>query len=187
MLKKSLADLGTDEVRVNLIHSGVGAVSNSRTDLAEASNAVIIGFHVIADLKARSEADAKGVDIKSYTIIYELIDNVKAAMSGMLDPDTLEKVIGHAEVRATFKSSKWGTIAGLFVTDGIVQRDCFMRLTRDGVITHEGRVSTLRRFQEDVKEVRDGYECGLTLEKYDDVQESDLFEFYVKETVARVL
>jgi translation initiation factor IF-2 len=129
----------------------------------------------------------KGVDIKSYTVIYELLDEVRAAMEGLLDPDMVEKVIGHAEVLKTFKSSKVGTIAGCQVRDGIVERGCFMRLTRDGIILYEGKVNTLRRFTEDVKEVREGFECGLTLEKWDDITEQDLFEFYTKKAVARTL
>ncbi len=187
VLKKSLKDLNTDEIRINILHSGVGGITTGDVTLAEVSKAVILGFHVIADPKARSAADAKGIDIESYSIIYELIDNVKLAMSGMLDPELLEKVIGHAEVRQTFRSSKIGTIAGLYVTDGKVVRDSFMRITRDGVITHEGKVNTLRRFKEDVKEVKNDYECGLTVEKFNDIQNGDIFEFFIREKKARSL
>ncbi len=187
VLKASLNELSNDEVRVNIIHSGVGGVSTGDISLAEASKAIVMGFHVVADNKARAMSDDKGINIKSYTIIYELLDNIKNLMSGMLEPDTVQKIIGHAEVRNVFNSSKFGTIAGLYVTDGNVQRGSFMRLTRDNVILHEGRVDTLRRFKEDVKEVRDGYECGLTLEKWNDIVVGDTFEFFVKESVARSL
>ena len=187
VLKKSLKDLSNDEIRINILHSGVGYVTTGDVTLAEVSQAIILGFHVIADPKARSEADAKGVDIESYSIIYELIDNVKLAMSGLLDPELLEKVIGHAEVRQTFRSSKIGTIAGLYVTDGRIERDSYMRITRDGVIVHEGKVNTLRRFKDDVKEVKADYECGLTVEKFNDIQNNDIFEFYIREKKARVI
>ena len=187
VLKKSLKDLSNDEIRINILHSGVGYVTTGDVTLAEVSQAIILGFHVIADPKARSEADAKGVNIESYSIIYELIDNVKLAMSGLLDPELLEKVIGHAEVRQTFRSSKIGTIAGLYVTDGRVERDSYMRITRDGVIVHEGKVNTLRRFKDDVKEVKTDYECGLTVEKFNDIKNDDIFEFYIREKKARTI
>ncbi|NRA37396.1 MAG: translation initiation factor IF-2 [Planctomycetes bacterium] len=187
VLKKSLKDISNDEIRINILHAGVGCITTGDVTLAEVSKAVILGFHVIADPKARSSADSKGVDIQSYTIIYELLDTVKAAVTGMLDPEMLEKVIGHAEVRQTFRSSKVGTIAGLYVTDGKIIRDAFMRITRDGVIIHEGKVNTLRRFKEDVKEVRNDYECGLTVEKFHDIKSADIFEFYQREAVARTL
>jgi translation initiation factor IF-2 len=187
VLRKTLGDLTTPEVRVTLLHSGVGLITANDVGLAEASGAIILGFHVIADGKARRDAEAKGVDIRTYTIIYELLDEVKMAMSGLLDPEVLEKVIGHAEVQAVFNSSKAGTIAGCRVTDGIIERGCWMRLTRDGVILHTGKVNTLRRFKDDVKEVREGFECGLTLEKWQDIKPTDLFEFYTKKTVLRTL
>jgi len=184
---KQLEELATDEVRVSVLHAGIGIISATDITLAEASDAIVLGFHVIAEPKARRAGEEKGVDIKTYTVIYELLDDVRHAMSGMLDPETVEEGIGHAEVLQTFKSSKFGTIAGLRVTDGKVMRDAFMRITRDGVVIHEGRVGTLRRFKEDVKEVRDGYECGLTVEKFNDIQEGDLFEFSTKKSVARTL
>ena len=187
VLKKSLKDLSNEEIRINILHAGVGYITTGDVTLAEVSQAIILGFHVIADSKARSQAESKGVDIESYSIIYELIDNVKLAMSGLLDPELLEKVIGHAEVRQTFRSSKIGTIAGLYVTDGRIERDSYMRITRDGVIVHEGKVNTLRRFKEDVKEVKNDYECGLTVEKFNDIQNSDIFEFYIREKKARTL
>ncbi|TVR13888.1 MAG: translation initiation factor IF-2 [Planctomycetota bacterium] len=187
VLRKTLNDLSTEEVKVNFIHSGVGQVTSTDVSLAEASGAIILGFHVIADSRARREADSKGIDVKTYTVIYELIDEVKLAMTGLLDPDMVEKIIGHAEVLKVFRSSKAGTIAGCLVRDGIVMRGAFMRLTRDGVVLYEGKVDTLRRFTEDVKEVREGFECGLTLDRWNDIQEGDLFEFHTKKAVARTL
>ncbi len=187
VLKKSLKDLSNDEIRINILHAGVGCITTGDVTLAEVSKAIILGFNVIADPKARSASESKGIDIESYSIIYELLDNVKLAMTGMLDPELLEKVIGHAEVRQTFRSSKIGTIAGLYVTDGRIVRDSFMRITREGIIIHEGKVNTLRRFKEDVKEVKTEYECGLTVEKFSDIQKQDIFEFFIRESKARTL
>jgi translation initiation factor IF-2 len=187
VLNKTLADLATDEVRVTIIHAGVGGITSSDVTLAEASKAMIIGFNVIADGKARLMADNYGLQLSSFSIIYELLDYVKAAMGGMLDPDMVEKVIGHAEVRATFTITKVGVVAGLYVTDGIARRDAWMRITRDNTILHTGKVGSLRRFKEDVKEVREKFECGLTVEKFEDIKVGDLMEFYTKEKVARSL
>ncbi|MCS6969461.1 MAG: translation initiation factor IF-2, partial [Planctomycetes bacterium] len=185
VLQKTIAELSSQDVRVAVIHSGVGAISASDVMLAVASKAVVIGFHVIADAKARQIADDNGVDVRSYTVIYELLDELQRAAAGMLEPETRETVIGHAEVKATFQISKVGTVAGLRVTDGVVRRDAHMRITRDGKILHVGRVGSLRRFKEDVKEVREGFECGLTVENFQDIQVGDLMEFYLKEKVAR--
>ena len=186
VLRKQLEDLATDEIRVSILHAGVGIITATDVTLAEAFERHG-SVHVIADGKACSMAEDRTIDVRTYTVIYELLDDVKAAMTGMLDPDKIEEVIGHAEVLQIFKSSKIGTIAGLRVTDGLVQRDCRMRLTRDGVVLHEGKVDTLRRFKEDVKEVREGYECGLTLEKWNDIEVGDLFEFSTIKQVARTL
>lgn len=187
VLNKTINDLATEEVRVTVIHSGVGGINSSDVTLAEASKAMIIGFNVIADSKARGLADSYGIQISSFTIIYELLDYVKAAMGGMLDPETVEKVIGHAEVRQTFTITKVGVVAGLFITDGVVRRDAFMRITRENNILHTGKVGSLRRFKEDVKEVREKFECGLTVEKFEDIKVGDIMEFYTKEKVARAL
>jgi translation initiation factor IF-2 len=187
VLRKTIADLENEEVKVNMIHSGVGAISTGDVTLAEASKAVIIGFHVTADGKARRQAEDRNISIQSYTIIYELLDDVRRGLEGLLAPDEVEKVIGHAEILQTFKSSKWGVIAGLQVSDGIVTRGCGLRVTRDGVIIHTGKVNTLRRFKEDVKEVKTGFECGLTVEKFNDIQPTDIFEFFTKVQVARTL
>ena len=185
VLQKTINDLSNSEVRVAVIHSGVGGINSSDVTLAVASRATVIGFHVIADSKARQIADDNGVDIRSYTIIYELLDELKVAAVGMLEPETRENVIGHAEVKTTFQISKTGVVAGLRVVDGLVRRDAFMRITRDSNILHVGKVGSLRRFKEDVKEVRDGFECGLTVDGFQDIKTGDLMEFYLKEKVAR--
>jgi translation initiation factor IF-2 len=185
VLQKTINDLTSQDVRVAIIHSGVGGINSSDVTLAVASKATVIGFHVIADSKARMIADDNGIDIRSYTIIYELLDELKLAAAGMLEPETRENVIGHAEVKTTFQISKTGVVAGLRVVDGLVRRDAFMRITRDSNILHVGKVGSLRRFKEDVKEVREGFECGLTVENFQDIKEGDLMEFYLKEKVPR--
>ncbi|HAT09305.1 MAG TPA: translation initiation factor IF-2, partial [Planctomycetes bacterium] len=185
VLQKTINDLTSQDVRVAIIHSGVGGINSSDVTLAVASKATVIGFHVVADSKARMIADDNGVDIRSYTIIYELLDELKLAAAGMLEPETRENIIGHAEVKTTFQISKTGMVAGLRVVDGLVRRDAFMRITRDSNILHAGKVGSLRRFKEDVKEVREGFECGLTVENFQDIKEGDLMEFYLKEKVPR--
>ena len=187
VLLKTVNDLATDDVRVTVIHSAVGAVNTSDVTLAEASKAMIVGFHVIADSKARRQADDLGLEIRTYTIIYELLDDLRNAMSGLLEPESRETVIGHADVRAVFNITKVGTVAGLFITDGLVKRDAFMRITRDHRILHTGRVDTLRRFKEDVKEVARDFECGLTVEDFQDIKTGDVFEFFTKELIPRKL
>ncbi|MBA3684377.1 MAG: translation initiation factor IF-2, partial [Planctomycetes bacterium] len=187
VLNKAIADLSTDEVRCTVIHSAVGAVTSGDITLAEASKALMLGFHVIADAKARALADQTGVEIRTYTIIYELLDDLKKAMSGLLDPEVIEKVIGHAEIRATFSTSKVGMVAGLYVTDGRITRDAGMRITRDHVIIHTGKVNSLRRFKEDVREVKEAYECGMTIEGFQDIKVGDVLELFVSEKKARTL
>ncbi len=187
VLNKTINDLATPEVRVTVIHSGVGGINSSDVTLAEASKAMIVGFNIIADSKARALADSYNLQISSFTIIYELLDYLRAAMGGMLDPETVEKVIGHAEVRAAFTITKVGVVAGLYVTDGLVRRDAWMRITRENNILHSGKVGSLRRFKEDVKEVREKFECGLTVEKFEDIKVGDIMEFFTKEKVARTL
>ena len=179
--------MATDEVRVTVIHSAVGAVNASDVTLAAASQAMIVGFHVIPDSKARSTAEDVGLEIRTYTIIYELLDDLRNVMGGMLEPETRETLIGHAEVRNTFNITKVGVVAGLFITDGLARRDAFMRITRDHKILHVGKVGSLRRFKEDVKEVARDYECGLTVEGFQDIRVGDVFEFYTKEKIARKL
>ena len=187
VLNKTINDLATEEVRVTVIHSGVGGINSSDVTLAEASGAMIVGFNIIADSKARALADSYHLQISSFTIIYELLDYLKAAMGGMLDPATVEKVIGHAEVRQTFTITKVGVVAGLHITDGVCRRDAWMRITRENNILHTGKVGSLRRFKEDVKEVREKFECGLTVEKFEDIKTGDIMEFFTKEKVARTL
>ena len=187
VLNKAIPALSTDEVRVTVIHSAVGAVNSNDVTLAEASKALLFGFHVIADSKARAQADSTGVEIRTYTIIYELLDELKKSMSGLLDPELIEKVTGHAEVRATFSTSRVGMVAGLYITDGRVTRDAGMRITRDHVIVHAGKVGSLRRFKEDVREVKESFECGLTIEGFQDVKVGDVMEFFVSEKKARSL
>jgi len=187
VLNKAIPALSTDEVRVTVIHSAVGAVNSNDVTLAEASKALLFGFHVIADSKARGQADQTGVEIRTYTIIYELLDDLKKSMSGLLDPELIEKVTGHADVRATFSTSRVGMVAGLYITDGRVTRDAGMRITRDHVIIHTGKVGSLRRFKEDVREVKESFECGLTIEGFQDIKVGDVMEFYISEKKARTL
>ena len=177
-MKQSLLKLTNEEVVVKIIHGGVGAINESDVSLASASNAIIIGFNVRPDATAKETADREGVDIRLYRVIYNAIEDVEAAMKGMLDPVFEEKVLGHAEVRQTFKASGVGTIAGSYVLDGIFERDCSVRLTRDGIVIFEGPLASLRRFKDDVKEVRAGYECGFVFANFNDIKEGDLVEAF---------
>lgn len=184
-LKQSLLKLSNDEVVIKIIHGGVGAINESDVTLASASNAIIIGFNVRPDATAKEIADHEGVDLRLYRVIYNAIEDVEAAMKGMLDPIFEEKVLGHAEVRQTFKASGVGTIAGAYVQDGIFERNCSVRLTRDNVVMFDGPLASLRRFKDDVKEVRAGYECGFVFENYNDIQEGDSVEAYKMVEVER--
>ncbi len=177
-IKQSLLKLSNDEVVIKIIHGGVGAINESDVSLASASNAIIIGFNVRPDATAKETAEREGVDVRLYRVIYNAIEDVEAAMKGMLDPVFEEKVLGHAEVRQTFKASGVGTIAGAYVLDGIFERDCSVRLTRDGIVIFEGPLASLRRFKDDVKEVRAGYECGFVFANFNDIKEGDLVESY---------
>ncbi|HJA11629.1 MAG TPA: translation initiation factor IF-2 [Candidatus Mediterraneibacter merdipullorum] len=177
-MKQSLLKLSNDEVVIKVIHGGVGAINESDVILASASNAIIIGFNVRPDATAKDIAEREGVDIRLYRVIYNAIEDVEAAMKGMLDPVFEEKVLGHAEVRQTFKASGIGTIAGAYVQDGIFERNCSCRLIRDGVVVFDGPLASLRRFKDDVKEVRAGYECGFVFENYNDIKEGDNVEAY---------
>ncbi|EST13035.1 translation initiation factor IF-2 [Sporolactobacillus laevolacticus] len=182
-LSGSLKKIDVDGVKVNIIHAGAGGISESDIILASASNAIIIGFNVRPDNHAQKVAEEEKVDIRLYRVIYDAIDEVEAAMKGMLDPEFKEKVIGQLEVRTTFKVSKIGTIAGCYVTDGLISRDAGIRLVRNGVVIYEGHVDTLKRFKDDAKEVKAGFECGLTLENFNDIKEGDTMEAYVMEEV----
>ena len=184
-VKQSLLKLSNEEVAVKIIHGGVGAINESDVSLASASNAIIIGFNVRPDAMAKASAERENVDIRLYRVIYDAIADVEAAMKGMLDPVYEEKIIGHAEVRQTFKASGVGTIAGGYILDGVFQRNCSVRITREGKQIFEGGLASLKRFKDDVKEVRAGYECGLVFEKFNDIQEFDQVEAYIMVEVPR--
>ena len=184
-VKQSLVKLSNDEVVVKVIHGGVGAINESDVSLASASNAIIIGFNVRPDATAKSIAEQEGVDLRLYRVIYQAIEDVEAAMKGMLDPVYEEKVIGHAEIRQIFKASGVGNIAGSYVTDGIFQRNCKVRISREGEQIYEGELASLKRFKDDVKEVKAGYECGLVFEGFNDIKEEDQVEAYIMVEVPR--
>ncbi len=184
-VKQSLVKLSNEEVVVKVIHGGVGAINESDVSLASASNAIIIGFNVRPDATAKTTAEREGVDMRLYKVIYNAIEDVQAAMKGMLDPIFEEKVLGHAEVRQIFKSSGVGNIAGSYVLDGVFQRGCKVRISREGEQIFEGDLASLKRFKDDVKEVRAGYECGLVFEGFSDIQEMDIVESYIMEEVPR--
>jgi translation initiation factor IF-2 len=186
-LAQSLLKLSTDEVKVQLVYAAVGAVSESDVNLAIASKAVIIGFNVRADAGARKLAEGNAVDIRYYNIIYDAVDELKAAMSGMLAPDKREEVIGTAEIRTVFVASKIGTVAGCMVTSGLVNRTAHYRLLRDNVVVHTGEIDSLKRMKDDVREVKEGFECGIKLKNYNDVKEGDQLEFFEIKEVARSL
>ena len=184
-IKQSLVKLSNEEVVVKIIHGGVGAINESDVTLAAASNAIIIGFNVRPDATAKETAEREGVDVRLYRVIYNAIEDVEAAMKGMLEPVFEEKVLGHAEVRQTFKASGVGTIAGSYVLDGIFERDCQARIVRDGVVIYDGKLASLKRFKDDVKEVKAGYECGFVFERFNDVKEGDQVEAFKMVEVPR--
>ena len=184
-LRQSLLKLSNEEVVIKIIHSGAGAINESDVMLASASDAIIIGFNVRPEAAAKSSAEHEGVDIRLYRVIYDVIADVEAAMKGMLDPVFEEKVIGHGEVRQTFKASGIGTIAGSYVLDGAFQRGASARVTRDGEQVFEGPIASLKRFKDDVKEVKAGYECGIVFEKWNEVREGDQIEAYIMVEVPR--
>jgi len=184
-LVAALQKIDIEGVRVKIIHSGVGAITEYDIMLASASNAIVIGFNVRPDANAKRVAESEKVDIRLHRIIYKVIEEIEAAMKGMLDPEYEEKVIGQAEVRQTFKVSKVGTIAGCYVTDGKITRDSSVRLIRQGVVVYEGQIDTLKRFKDDVKEVAQGYECGVTIKNFNDIKEGDVIEAYIMQEVER--
>ncbi len=184
-VKKSLEKLSNEEVIVKTIHGGVGAINESDVILASASNAIIIGFNVRPDATAKATAEREGVDVRLYKVIYNAIEDVEAAMKGMLDPVFEEKILGHAEVRQVFKASGIGNIAGSYILDGVFERGCKVRLTREGTQLFEGDLASLKRFKDDVKEVKTGYECGLVLDGFHDIQEFDRIEAYKMVEVPR--
>ena len=182
-VKASLEKISNDEVRVRVIHGAVGAINESDVMLAATSNAIIVGFNVRPDAAARDSAARAHVDMRMYRVIYDAINEIEAAMKGMLAPKFRENVIGHAEIRQTFKVSNVGTVAGCYVTDGKIQRSCEARIVRDGIVIHEGHLASLQRFKDAVKEVASGYECGLNFEKFNDIKEGDVVEAYVMEQI----
>lgn len=184
-LAASLRKIDVEGVNIKIIHSAVGAINESDITLAAASNAIVIGFNVRPDNNAKRAAEAEDVDVRLHRIIYKVIEEIEAAMKGMLDPEFEEKIIGQAEVRQTFKVSKVGTIAGSYVTEGKITRDSGVRLIRDGVVIFEGEIDDLKRFKDDVKEVSQGYECGITIKNFNDVKENDVIEAYIMEEVGR--
>ncbi len=182
-LKDSLLNLTNEEVRLQVIHTGVGAITESDIMLAAASDAIIIGFNVRPEPNARRMAELENVEVKLYRVIYEIIEDIKAAMTGMLDPKYEEVVLGRAEIRQTFKVSRLGNIAGCYVTEGKITRDSGIRVIRNGIVIHEGKIDSLKRFKDDVREVVDGYECGIMLEKFNDIKEEDILEAFVMQEV----
>jgi translation initiation factor IF-2 len=186
-LVHSMQKLSTDEVRVQIVHAAVGGISESDVNLAVASKAVIIGFNTRADASARKLAEASGVDIRYYNIIYDAVDEIKAAMSGMLAPEKREQALGLVEIRQVFHVSKVGAIAGCYVLEGMVKRGAQVRLLRDNVVTWTGELDSLKRFKDDVKEVKAGFECGLSLKNFNDIKEGDHLEVFEVQEVARTL
>jgi translation initiation factor IF-2 len=186
-LSHALTKLSTPEVKVNIVHTGVGGITESDINLALASKAVVVGFNTRADAAARKLAENSGVDIRYYNVIYDAVDDVKAALNGMLAPERKESVLGMVEVRNVFKISKVGTVAGCMVTEGLVRRGSSVRVVREGVVVHTGELDSLKRFKEDVREVRQGFECGLSLKSYNDVQVGDQLEVFEVVEVARTI
>src|SRR5690606_8223522 len=186
-LADALQQLSNEEVRVEVIHRGVGAISESDILLAKASGAIIIGFHVRPDNNSRNAAEREGVDIKLYRVSYEAVSDVRAALEGLLAPEQREVVGGEAEVREIFKVPRIGTVAGCAVRSGVITRNSRVRIIRDGVEVYDGVIGSLRRFKEDVREVREGYECGIGIENFNDVKVGDVIEAYRTEQVARTL
>ncbi len=186
-LTQSLLKLSTAEVKVQVVHAAVGGISESDINLAIASKAVIIGFNVRADASSRKLAESNGVDLRYYNIIYDAVDEVKAAMSGMLAPEQREEVIGTAEIRTVFVASKIGTVAGSMVTAGLVRRGARFRLLRENVVVYTGEIESVRRMKDDVREVASGFECGIKLKNYNDIKEGDQLEFFEVKEVARTL
>ena len=184
-IRQSLEKLSTDDVKVRVIHGGVGAITETDITLATASNAIVIGFNVRPDVNAGFAADRDGVDVKTYRIIYDAIDDVKSAMIGMLEPEYRELVLGKAEVRTTYKISNLGTIAGCYILDGKVKRNSEVRVIRGGIVVFESTLASLKRFKDDAKEVAAGYECGLSVEKFNDLREGDIVESFIMESIIR--
>jgi translation initiation factor IF-2 len=186
-LANALEKLSTEEVKVNIIHSGVGAITESDINLALASNAVVIGFNTRADATSKKLISAHGIDVRYYNVIYDAVDEVKAALSGMLVPERKENITGLIDVRQVFKISKVGTVAGCYVLEGLARRNSLVRILRDNVVIHTGELDSLKRFKDDVREVKAGFECGLSVKNFDDVRVGDQIETYEVVEVARTL
>jgi translation initiation factor IF-2 len=183
----SLERIGTEEVKVRMLHAGVGGINESDVTLASATEAIIIGFNVRANPQARDLARRDGVDIRYYAIIYNVVDDMKAVLTGLLAPEQREKFLGNAEIREVFNITKVGKVGGCMVTEGMVRRGAKVRLLRDDVVIHDGSLKTLRRFKDEVREVKEGYECGMAFENYQDLQAGDRIECYEVEEIARTL
>jgi translation initiation factor IF-2 len=186
-LLDEVAKLPQDQVQVNPIHDGVGGITESDVMLASASDAVIVGFNVRPVAGARQLAEREGVEVRTYSVIYRVVEDLRAAMEGLLEPEEVEETLGTVEVRETFRASRIGTIAGCYVTEGTIRRGGKARLVRDGTVVYDGRIGSLRRFKEDVREVDAGYECGIVLENYQDVKQGDVIEVYDTKQVDREL
>ena len=184
-LRQALEKIQVDDLKVEVIRCSVGAITDTDITLAEASGAIVIGFNVRPQASVRETAATKGVEIRLYNIIYKLLEDIEAALKGMLDPEYEEVIIGHAEVRNTFKVSKIGTIAGCYVTDGVIQSNSLVHIVRDGIVVYEGKMASLRRFKDDVKEVKNGFECGITIENFNDIKEGDVFEASIMKEIKR--
>ena len=184
---QALEKIGNDEVRVRILHYGVGAITETDVGLAEAAKAPVIGFNVRANAPARNSAHQKGVEIRYYSVIYDLVDDVKAAASGLLKAEIREKFIGYASIKEVFKVSNVGKVAGCLVTEGVARRSAGVRLLREDVVIHEGNLKTLKRFKDEVKEVISGQECGMAFENYEDIRPGDVIEIFERETVERKL
>jgi translation initiation factor IF-2 len=186
-LAQSLVKLSTDEVKVQMVYTGVGGISESDINLAIASKAIVIGFNVRADSGARKLAENNGVDVHYYSIIYDAVDELKVAMSGMLAPEQREEIIGTAEIRTVFVASKIGTVAGSYITSGQVTRNCKFRLLRENIVVYTGEVESVKRLKDDVRDVKEGFECGIKLKNYNDIKENDQLEFFEIKEIARTL
>jgi translation initiation factor IF-2 len=186
-LAHALTRLATEEVKVSVVHAGVGGITESDVNLALAAGAVIIGFNARADATARKLIESSGVDVRYYNVIYDAVEEVKAALSGMLAPERKESVIGLVEVRQVFRISKVGTVAGCYVQEGMVKRGAQLRVLRDSVVIHTGDIDTLKRFKDDVREVKAGFECGMSMKNFQDLKEGDQFEVFEVLEVARTL
>lgn len=184
-VKQALEKLSTDEVKIQCIHDGVGAITENDVMLASASDAIIIGFNVRPDANGREAADREKVDVRLYRIIYNAIEDMQKAIRGMLAPEIMETVLGHAQVRDVFHITGVGTVAGGYVTDGVIRRNAKVRILRDSVVIHEGMLSSLKRFKDDVREVASGYECGIGVSGFNDIKQDDVIEAYIMEEIQR--